>query len=64
MRVCTTLFQLFEHAQHNQDQFRFRHASFYSQLKFKVGHILAETIALHTNLNIDGELIASRVRTL
>ena len=31
------------HAQHNQDQFRFRRAAFYSQLKSKLGNILAKT---------------------
>jgi hypothetical protein len=29
-----------QHAQHNQDQFCFRRAAFYSQLKSKVGNIL------------------------
>ena len=31
-----------EHAQHKQDHFRFRGAAFYSQLKSKVGNILAK----------------------
>ena len=39
-----------EHAQHNQDQFRFRRAAFYSQLKSKVGNILAKAKALRITL--------------
>ena len=49
-----------EHAQHNQDQFRFRNASFCSQLESKVGNILANATALLINRNIDGAPIASR----
>ena len=49
--------------QHNQDQFRFRRAAFYSQLKSKVGNILAKATALPINLNTDGAPIASRVHT-
>ena len=52
-----------EHAQHNVDQLRFRRAAFYSQLKSKVGNILAEATALRINLNIDGAPIASRTPT-
>jgi hypothetical protein len=47
-----------EHAQHKHDQFRFRRASFYSQLKYKVGNILAKATALRINLNIDGAPIS------
>jgi hypothetical protein len=49
-----------EHAQHNKDQFRFRRAAFHSQLKSKVGNILAKTTALCINLNIDDAPISSR----
>ena len=52
-----------EHAQHNQDQFRFRRAAFYSQLKSKVGNILAKATALRINLNIDGAPIASHTHS-
>ncbi len=52
-----------EHAQHNQDQFCFRRAAFYSQLQSKVGNILTKTTALRINLNIDGAPIASRAHT-
>ena len=53
-----------EHAQHNQDQFRFRRAAFYSQLKSKVGNILAKATALRINLNIYDAPIASHTHTL
>jgi hypothetical protein len=43
-----------DHAQHNQNQFRFRRAAFYSQLKSKVGNILAKVIVLYINLHIVG----------
>jgi hypothetical protein len=35
-----------QHPQHNQDQFRFRHATFNSQLKNKVDNILTKTTVL------------------
>ena len=35
-----------ERAQHNQDQFRFRRAAFYDQLKSKVSNILAKATTL------------------
>ena len=34
-----------DHAQHNQDQFNFRHSTFYSQLESKVGNILSKVSA-------------------
>ena len=37
--------------------------AFYSQLKSKVGNILAKATALRINLNIDGAPIASHVHT-
>jgi hypothetical protein len=43
-----------------QDQFRFRRAAFHSQLKSKVGNILAKTTALRIDLNIDDAPISSR----
>jgi hypothetical protein len=49
-----------EHAKQNQDQFRYRRAAFYSQLKSKVGNVLAKATAQRINLNIDGASIASR----
>ena len=52
-----------EHVQHNQDQMRFRRAAFYSQLKAKVGNILAKVTTLCLNLNIDDAPIASRSHT-
>jgi hypothetical protein len=52
-----------EHAQHNQDQFHFHRAAFHSQLKSKVGNILAKTTALRINLNIDDAPISSRTHT-
>ena len=47
----------------DQGQFRFRRAAFYSQLKSKVGNLLAKATALRINLNIDGAPIASRAHT-
>ena len=52
-----------EHAQHNQDLFRFLSAALYCQLKSKVANILAKTTTLHINLNIDGAPIASHIHT-
>jgi hypothetical protein len=41
-----------EHAQHDQDQSRFRRPTFYSQLKSKVGNILAKATVLRINLKL------------
>ena len=41
-----------EHAQHKQDQFRFRCPAFYSQFKSKVGNILGKDTVLCINLNM------------
>jgi hypothetical protein len=38
----------------SQSNFHHRRAAFSSQVKSKVGNILAKAAALHTNLNIDG----------
>ena len=46
-----------------ETKFHFRRAAFSSQLKSKVGHILAKPAALRINLNIDGSPIASRSHT-
>ena len=46
-----------------QSHFHFRCAAFSSQLKSKVGHILAKAAALRINLNIDRPPIASRSHT-
>jgi hypothetical protein len=43
--------------------FHFCHASFSSQIKSKIGNILAKVEALRINLNIDGTPIASRSHT-
>ena len=48
---------------HNQDLFRLRRAAFYSQIKSKVGNILAKVIALRINLNINDTSIASRTHS-
>jgi hypothetical protein len=50
-------------AQTHQDLFHFRRTAFYSQLKSKVGNILAKATALRINLNIHGGPIASRSHT-
>jgi hypothetical protein len=50
-------------AQSTSDQFHYRRAAFSSQLKSKVGNILAKAAALRINLNIDGAPIASRSHT-
>ncbi len=50
-------------AQSNRGQFHYRRAVFSSQLKSKIGNILAKSAALRINLNIDGEPIASRSHT-
>ncbi len=43
--------------------FHYRRADFSSQLKSKIGNILAKVEALRINLNIDGAPIASRSHT-
>jgi len=50
-------------AQSNRDLFHYRRAVFSSQLKSKIGNILAKSAALQINFNIDGEPIASRSHT-
>jgi hypothetical protein len=52
-----------EHAQHNQDQFRFHRAAVYSQHKSKVGNILTKATSLRINLNIDDAPIDSHTHT-
>ena len=49
-----------ELAQYNQDTLHFRRAACYSQLKSKVGNILAKATAMCVNLKIDDAPIASR----
>jgi hypothetical protein len=49
--------------QPDRDQFRYRRAAFSSQLKSKVGNILAKTAALRITLNIDGVPISSKSHT-
>jgi hypothetical protein len=98
--VCLFAASEVEHAQHDQDQLRFRRAllqlccssvaallllycssvaallqlcctqaqrfcraAFHSQLKSKVGNVLAKATALRINLNIDGAPISSRAHT-
>jgi hypothetical protein len=51
------------HKQHNQDQFCLCRAAFYSQLKAKVGNIIAKATALRINPDIDDAPIASREHT-
>jgi len=46
-----------------QSNFHYRRAAFSSQLKSKVGNILAKAAVLRVNLNIDGAPIASRSHT-
>jgi hypothetical protein len=43
--------------------YNFRRAAFSSELKSRIGHILAKAAALRINLNIDGAPIAFRSRT-
>jgi hypothetical protein len=50
-------------AQHNCGQFHYRRAAFSSQLKSKVGNILAKAAALRITLDIHGAPIASRSHT-
>ena len=47
-------------AQSDRGQFHYRSAAFSSQLKSKVGNILAKAAALRITLNIDGAPIASK----
>jgi hypothetical protein len=44
-------------------QFHYRRAAFTSQLKSKIGNILAKAAALRITLNIDGAPLASRSHT-
>jgi hypothetical protein len=50
-------------AQSNRGQFHYRRAAFSSQLKSKVGNILAKASALRITLNIDVAPITSRSHT-
>ena len=50
-------------AQSTSGQFHFRRAAFSSQLKSKVGNILAKAAAPRITLNIDGAPIASKSHT-
>ena len=50
-------------AHHERVQFHFRREAFSSQFKAKVGNILAKTVALRINLNIDGSPIVSKSQT-
>ena len=49
--------------QSTSGQFHFRRAAFSSQLKSKVGNILAKAVALRIILNIDGAPVVSRSHT-
>ena len=49
------------HTQSNQ--FHYRREVFFSHVKSKVGNILAKTVTLCINLNIDGELVTPRSHT-
>ena len=51
------------HLAQSNNQFHYRHATFFSQLKSKVGNILAKVAALRFNLNIYAESIVSRSHT-
>ena len=50
-------------AQSTSGQFHYRRAAFSSQLKSRVGNILAKAAALRINLNLDGTSIASKSHT-
>jgi hypothetical protein len=50
-------------AQSDRGQFHYKRAAFSSQLKSKVGSILAKAAALRITLNIDGAPIASKSHT-
>jgi hypothetical protein len=58
-QLTSTKFDSIQLAQHDRDQFHYRRVPFSSQLKSKVGNILAKAAALRINLNIDGSPIAS-----
>ena len=47
-------------AQSDRGHFHYRRAAFSSQLKSKVGNILAKVVELRITLNIDGAPIASK----
>jgi hypothetical protein len=51
-------------AQSTSGQFHYRRAACSSQLKSKIGNILAKAAALRITLNIDGAPLASRSHTL
>ncbi len=48
---------------HPGGQFTFRRAVFLTQLQSKVGLVLAKTVVLRININLDGAPIASRSHT-
>ena len=50
-------------AQSTSGQFHFKRAAFSSQLRAKVGNILAKAAALRITLNVDGAPVASRSHT-
>ena len=50
-------------AQHDRGLFHFRRTVFSSQLKSKIGNILAKAATLPVNLNLDGASITSRTHT-
>ena len=50
-------------AQSTRGQFHFKRAAFSSNLKSKVGNILAKTAALRITLNVDGAPVPSRSHT-
>ncbi len=50
-------------AQSTSGQFHFKRAAFSSNLKSKVGNILAKAAALRITLNVDGAPVASRSHT-
>ena len=52
-----------EHAEHNQDRFRFHRVPFYSQLNSKIDNILTKVTVQRINLDIDGVPIDSRAHT-
>ena len=53
----------FQLAQSTSGQFHYKRADFSSQLKSKVGNILAKTVALWITLNIDVSPVTSRSHT-
>ena len=50
-------------AQSDRDQFHYRRTAFSSQLKSRVGDILAKAAALRITLNLDGTPITSKSHT-